>query len=49
MRFQVLTAVSMKIKVFWDVAPCGLFGVDRRFGRKGVLPPSSGRFIALMM
>jgi hypothetical protein len=30
-RFQVLTAASMKIRAFWDVAPCSLVGVDRRF------------------
>jgi hypothetical protein len=29
-RFQVLTAASMKIRAFWDVAPCSL-RVDRRF------------------
>jgi hypothetical protein len=28
-RFQVLTALSMKIIAFWDIAPCNL-GVDRR-------------------
>jgi hypothetical protein len=27
---QVLTAARMKIRAFWDVAPCSL-GVDRRF------------------
>jgi hypothetical protein len=26
-RIQVLTAVSMKIRAFWDVAPCSLVGV----------------------
>jgi hypothetical protein len=30
-RFQVLMAASMKFRVFWDVAPCSLVGVDRRF------------------
>jgi hypothetical protein len=30
-RFQVLTAASMKFRVFWDVAPCSLVGVDPRF------------------
>jgi hypothetical protein len=30
-RFQVLTAASMKFRVFWDVAPCSLVGVDQRF------------------
>jgi hypothetical protein len=30
-RFQVLTAASMKMAVFWVVAPCGLVGVYRRF------------------
>jgi hypothetical protein len=27
MRFQVLTAVSMKMAVFWVVAPCSLVEV----------------------
>jgi hypothetical protein len=26
-RFQVLTAASMKMTVFWDVAPCSLVDV----------------------
>jgi hypothetical protein len=30
-RLQVLTAASVKIKAFWDIAPCSLFKVDRRF------------------
>jgi hypothetical protein len=30
-RFQVLTVASMKIRAFWDIAPCGLLGVDLRF------------------
>jgi hypothetical protein len=30
-RFQVLAASSMKMRVFWDIAPCSLAGVDRRF------------------
>jgi hypothetical protein len=30
-RFQVLTAASMKFRVFWDVAPCRHVEVDRRF------------------
>jgi hypothetical protein len=30
-RFQVLTAASMKMAVFWDVAPCSLVEVYRRF------------------
>jgi hypothetical protein len=28
--FQVLTASSMKFRVFWDVAPCSQVEVDRR-------------------
>jgi hypothetical protein len=32
-RFQVLTATSMKITVFWYVAPCSLTKIDRRFRR----------------
>jgi hypothetical protein len=30
-RFQVLTAASIKFKVFWDVAPCSHVEADRRF------------------
>jgi hypothetical protein len=30
-RFQVLTVVSMKVSAFWDIAPCSLIEVDRRF------------------
>jgi hypothetical protein len=33
-RFQVLTAATMKVTVFWDIAPCSLVQIDRRF--KGV-------------
>jgi hypothetical protein len=31
MRFQVLTAASMKLKIFWDVLPCSSLNFDRRF------------------
>jgi hypothetical protein len=31
-RFQVLTATSVKMRAFWDIAPCSL-GVYRRFRR----------------
>jgi hypothetical protein len=30
-RFQVLTAASMKFRVFWDVLTCSQIDVDRRF------------------
>jgi hypothetical protein len=30
-RFQILTATSMKMTVFLDVAPCSLVEIDRRF------------------
>jgi hypothetical protein len=30
-RFQVLTAASVKLTVFWDMAPCSLIEADRRF------------------
>jgi hypothetical protein len=30
-RFQVLTAASTKVTVFWDVAPCSLVEIDRGF------------------
>jgi hypothetical protein len=29
-RFQVLTAASMKVTLFWDIAQCSLVEVDRR-------------------
>jgi hypothetical protein len=30
-RFQILTAASMKVAAFWDVAPCSLVEADRHF------------------
>jgi hypothetical protein len=30
-RFQVLTATSMKMTVFWDVVPCSVVEIDCRF------------------
>jgi hypothetical protein len=30
-RFQVLTAASMKMRVFWDIVPRSLVAEDRRF------------------
>jgi hypothetical protein len=30
MRFQVITAASMKMVVLWNVAPCTLVDNDRR-------------------
>jgi hypothetical protein len=30
-RFQVLTAACMKIRAFWDIAPCSLIVVDHHF------------------
>jgi hypothetical protein len=30
-KFQVLTAVSMKMVIFWVIAPCSLEEVHRRF------------------
>jgi hypothetical protein len=30
-RFQFITAASIKMTVFWDVAPCSLVDVYRRF------------------
>jgi hypothetical protein len=32
LKFQFLTAKSMKFTVFWDVMPCSLIHVYRRFG-----------------
>jgi hypothetical protein len=30
-RFQVLTAMSMKMTVFWDIAPCSLVEINLYF------------------
>jgi hypothetical protein len=30
--FDVLTAVVMKSTIFWDITPCSLLSVNRRFG-----------------
>jgi hypothetical protein len=37
----------MKFRVFWDVLLCSQVGVDTF--QRCILPPSSGRLIALMM
>jgi hypothetical protein len=31
LRFQVLTAASVKVAIFWDIAPSSLVEIDRRF------------------
>jgi hypothetical protein len=31
MSFQVLTVANMKMIAFWDIAPCSVVEVDRRF------------------
>jgi hypothetical protein len=36
MRFNVLTAASIKITVCWHNVPCSLIEVDRRFPDGGV-------------
>jgi hypothetical protein len=33
MRFQVLTAASVNMVAFWDMAPCSVEEVHRRFRR----------------
>jgi hypothetical protein len=30
MRFQILTAATVKRTAFWDIAPCCIVEVDRR-------------------
>jgi hypothetical protein len=30
-RFQVLTAASMKMTAFWDITPCSVVELDGRF------------------
>jgi hypothetical protein len=46
-RFQVLKAASIKITAFWEMVPCNIVEVDRRF-RHAYKLPSSGH-IALIM
>jgi hypothetical protein len=36
-RFQVLTAASMKFRVFWDVPPCSQVDIDRRFSGASII------------
>jgi hypothetical protein len=31
-RFEIFTAVVMKSIIFWDVSPCSLLSLNRRFG-----------------
>jgi hypothetical protein len=42
-RFKVLIATSIKMKVFWNIAPCSLVGFRPTFQRC-VLPPLSGQW-----
>jgi hypothetical protein len=47
--FEVLTAVSTKMAVFWVVAPCGLVEVYQRFRGPCCLYHQGKALIALMM
>jgi hypothetical protein len=42
LRFQVLTAASMKMAIFWIVGPCSLVEVYRLFSGTGCLHLESG-------
>jgi hypothetical protein len=42
-RFEVLTVVTMKITVFWDVTPCRLVDCYRRFGDSSALNLEAAR------
>jgi hypothetical protein len=48
-RFQVLTASSIKLRVIWNVAPCSHVEVDRHFRGAYCLHHQGNEFIALMM
>jgi hypothetical protein len=37
LRFQVLTATSMMVTVFWDAVPCSLVKIGRRLRRQSPL------------
>jgi hypothetical protein len=43
--FEVLTAVDVKSKIFWDITPCSPLKVNRRFGRTSRLHLEGGRII----
>jgi hypothetical protein len=43
-RFEVLSAISVKVVAFWNVASCSLVKIDRRF-RGAYSLPSSGRWV----
>jgi hypothetical protein len=47
-EFAVVREASMKMAVFWVVAPCRQLEVCQRF-RGTSLPPSSGPIISVMM
>jgi len=47
LRLQVLTAANIKIMAFWDIAPCSLVLLGRRFRDAYCLHQQS--FTALMM
>jgi hypothetical protein len=49
-RFQVLTAVSMKMTAFWNIVQCSLIEVNGRFRRSHCLHPLSNEwYIVLIM
>jgi hypothetical protein len=48
-RFQVVTAVSTKFRVFWDVLQCSQIDVDRCFRSACFLHYQGDECIALMM
>jgi hypothetical protein len=49
MRFQVLTAASMKIAVFWGIVPCSLVEIGRHFVHSHCLHHQGDDSYALMM
>jgi hypothetical protein len=43
-RFEVLTTSSIKKRVFWDISPCSLAGVDRLFIRAYCVHHQGGEY-----
>jgi hypothetical protein len=43
-RFEVLTTSSIKKRVFWDISPCNLAGVDRLFIRAYCVHHQGGEY-----
>jgi hypothetical protein len=44
LKIQVITAVNMKMRALWNIAPCSVLEVDRRFRGAYFIGPQSNEF-----